>query len=83
MQRGSRSVLQTSAKRKTSEEEKIAAFHKYIEAGVMVAPGVSFHVNRSQKGWMRVSFEVNEEAQDKGLLRIESVYKNPSISRLM
>jgi aspartate/methionine/tyrosine aminotransferase len=59
-----------------SVPEEMAAFHKYIEAGVVVAPGVAYHVNRSQKGWMRVSFAVNEEARDKGLSCIESVYKD-------
>jgi aspartate/methionine/tyrosine aminotransferase len=64
------------APKATSVPEEMAAFHKYIEAGVMVAPGVAYHVNPSQKGWMRVSFAVSEEARENGLSRIESVYKS-------
>jgi aspartate/methionine/tyrosine aminotransferase len=59
----------------TSVQEEMAAFHQYLEAGVMVTPGVAYHVTSSQNGWMRVSFAVSEVAREKGMSRIEAVYR--------
>jgi aspartate/methionine/tyrosine aminotransferase len=60
----------------TTIEEEMTAFRQYVEAGVMVAPGRAYHVNTSQKGWMRISFAVDYEELQKGLMRIESVYRS-------
>ncbi len=61
-----------------SQIEEMAAFLQYIQAGVMVAPGWAYHINKSQRGWMRVSFAVNNESLQKGLKRIKLVYDKVS-----
>lgn len=68
-------VLCRLAPNATTTQDEMEAFHRYIEAGVMVAPGLAYHVTANQKGWMRVSFAVNAENRQKGLARIESVYQ--------
>ena len=61
-----------------SQIEETAAFLQYIQAGVMVAPGWAYHINESQRGWMRVSFAVSSESLQKGLKRIKLVYDKVS-----
>lgn len=60
----------------TSAQEEMAAFHKYTEAGVSVAPGLAYHVTPSQRGWMRISFAVSAEERKNGLSRVHSVYNS-------
>ena len=57
-------------------EQEIAAFQKYMKAGVMVVPGPAYHANASQRGWMRLTFAVNPDSLRKGLKIIESVYRS-------
>ena len=63
-----------------SQVEEMAAFRQYIQAGVMVAPGWAYHINESQRGWMRVSFAVSKESLQEGLKRIKLVYDRVSVA---
>ena len=58
-----------------SENEEIVALRQYIQTGVIVAPGRAYHINESQKSWMRVLFAVSRELPQEGLKKIESVYR--------
>ena len=57
-------------------EEEMSAFHRYTKAGVRVAPGRAYHVSPHQRGWMRLSFAVDQAELRKGLKKIEIVYRS-------
>lgn len=60
----------------TTVIDEMAAYKRYIEAGVRVVPGQAYHVNASQFGWMRLSFAVEQEELQRGLIRIRTVYQD-------
>jgi aspartate/methionine/tyrosine aminotransferase len=60
------------------KEDEMTVFQRYIEAGVMVAPGRAYHVSGNKRGWMRVSFALEYGELQRGLARIESVYQSLS-----
>ena len=67
-------VLARLAPRAKSQPEEMAAFQRYVQAGVLVAPGWAYHIHENQRGWMRVSFSVAPQSLQEGLERIKIVY---------
>lgn len=49
------------APRAQSLEDEAYAFRQYLQAGVLVAPGRTYHMPKGQKGWMRMSFAVDKK----------------------
>ena len=46
------------------------ALRRYLQAGVLVAHGRAYHMPEDQKGWMRVSFAVDETLLAEAITRI-------------
>lgn len=57
-------------------EEEASAVHRYLQAGVLLAPGRAYHMPENQKGWMRVCFAVDEATLAKAIDRIGKVYRS-------
>lgn len=55
-------------------EDEETAFLRYLQAGVLLAPGRAYHMPENRKGWMRVCFAVDEARLAKAIDRIRKVY---------
>ena len=63
------------APRAQSWEDEAYAFRQYLQAGVLVAPERVYHMPEGQKGWMRMSFAVDNKLLAEAIARIESIFQ--------
>lgn len=57
-------------------EGESSAFLRYLQAGVLLAPGRAYHMPENQKGWMRVCFAVDDATLNRAIDRIGNVYRS-------
>ena len=57
-------------------EDEASALRRYMEGGVLLAPGRAYHMSENRKGWMRVCFAVDEASLAKAINRIGKVYES-------